>query len=93
MRGIGEIRRLASIAKPSVGVITNIGLSHIERLGSQGAIADAKSELLSELPQDGVAVLNAEDCYYIVLCDRFAGTKVSFGSCQGADVIGTPYKM
>jgi UDP-N-acetylmuramoyl-tripeptide--D-alanyl-D-alanine ligase len=92
MRGIGEIRRLAAIAKPSVGVITNIGLSHIERLGSQGAIADAKSELLAELPPDGTVILNAEDCYYIVLRDRFNGNKVSFGSCQGADVIGTRIK-
>ena len=88
MRGLGEIRRLASIARPSVGVITNVGISHIERLGSQGAIADAKAELLSELPPDGLAVLNAEDGYCTVMRDRFGGRVISFGSCKGADVIG-----
>ncbi|MHB1000956.1 MAG: UDP-N-acetylmuramoyl-tripeptide--D-alanyl-D-alanine ligase [Armatimonadota bacterium] len=93
MRGLEEIRRLASIAQPSVGVITNIGLSHIERLGSQGSIADAKSELLSELPADGVAVLNAEDCYFTVLKNRYAGKIISFGSCSDADVAGARIKL
>lgn len=92
MRGLGEIRRLANIAKPSIGVITNIGMSHIERLGSQGAIADAKSELLSELPEDGISVLNYEDGYYEVLRDRVHGRRVSFGSCKGADVVGARIK-
>ena len=92
MRGLGEIRRLAAIAKPCVGVITNVGISHIERLGSQGAIADAKTELLAELPPDGVAVLNAEDGYYMVMKERFGGRKISFGSCKSADVVGTRIK-
>jgi UDP-N-acetylmuramoyl-tripeptide--D-alanyl-D-alanine ligase len=93
MRGIGEIRRLASISQPSVGVITNIGLSHIERLGSQGAIADAKSELLSELPDDGVAVLNGEDGYFEVLQSRVGCKLVSFGSCKSANVVGARIKQ
>lgn len=88
MRGLGEIRRLASIARPSIGIITNVGISHIERLGSQGAIADAKSELLQELPEDGVAVLNAEDGYHEVLASRFDGRVIKFGSCKHADVVG-----
>lgn len=92
MRGLGEIRRLAQIARPSVGVITNIGISHIERLGSQGAIADAKSELLEELPPDGIAVLNAEDGYYDVMKRRCPGRVISFGSCKSADVIGARIK-
>lgn len=93
MRGLEEIRRLASIAKPCIGVITNIGLSHIERLGSQGAIADAKSELLSELPPDGIAVLNAEDGYFPVLQNRYDGRVISFGSCKEADVAGARIKL
>jgi len=88
MRGLGEIKRLAQISKPHVAVITNIGLSHIERLGSQGAIAEAKSEVLSELPPDGIAVLNAEDGYYELLRHKFSGKVVSFGSCKSADVSG-----
>jgi UDP-N-acetylmuramoyl-tripeptide--D-alanyl-D-alanine ligase len=92
MRGLGEIQRLASIAKPEIGVITNIGISHIERLGSQGAIADAKAELLGELPPDGVAILNAEDGYFEVIKDKFSGKVVSFGSSKSADVIGARVK-
>lgn len=92
MRGLGEIRRLASIARPSVGVITNVGISHIERLGSQGAIADAKAEILTELPSNGLAILNMEDGYYIVMRERYHGRVLSFGSCKGADVIAARIK-
>ncbi|MHB0913018.1 MAG: UDP-N-acetylmuramoyl-tripeptide--D-alanyl-D-alanine ligase [Armatimonadota bacterium] len=92
MRGLQEIRRLAQIARPRIGIITNIGMSHIERLGSQSAIAEAKSELLAELPPDGIAVLNAEDGYYPVMKERFPGRVVSFGSCKHADVIGARIK-
>lgn len=57
MRGLGEIDRLAEIAAPTIGVITNIGYAHIERVGSRQGIAQAKSELLRRLPANGVAVL------------------------------------
>ena len=86
MRGLGEISRLAVIAGPRIGVITNVGISHIERLGSQGAVADAKAELLAELPHDGIAVLNAEDGYFTMMSERFPGRVISFGSCEYADV-------
>jgi len=89
MRGLGEISRLAVIAGPQVGVITNVGISHIERLGSQGAIAEAKAELLAELPPDGLAVLNAEDGCFRLMCERFQGRVISFGSCASADVVAT----
>lgn len=92
MRGLGEIQRLASIAKPEIGIITNIGISHIERLGSQGSIANAKAELLGELPPEGVAVLNVEDGYFEVMKERFKGKVVSFGSSKSADVIGARIK-
>lgn len=61
MRGPGEISRLAGLARPSIGVITNVGPVHIELLGSLEAIARAKEELLWSLPADGTAVLNADD--------------------------------
>jgi UDP-N-acetylmuramoyl-tripeptide--D-alanyl-D-alanine ligase len=57
MRGLGEIDRLAEIAQPTVGVITNIGYAHIERLGSRERIAAAKAELLARLPADGTAIV------------------------------------
>lgn len=61
MRGLGEIRILTQIAKPSIAVITNIGLSHIERLGSQANILRAKLEIIEGLSEDGILILNAND--------------------------------
>lgn len=61
MRGLGEIDLLARIAAPTAGVITNIGESHLERLGSVENIAKAKTELLPHLPSKGYAILNGDD--------------------------------
>ncbi|MGD0152665.1 MAG: UDP-N-acetylmuramoyl-tripeptide--D-alanyl-D-alanine ligase [Thermacetogeniaceae bacterium] len=61
MRGPGEIAALCQLSQPQIGVITNIGMTHLERLGSQQAIAEAKGELLDALPPEGCAVLNGED--------------------------------
>lgn len=61
MRGLGQIAFLCSIAHPDIGVITNIGTTHMELLGSQENIARAKWELIEALPAEGFAVLNGED--------------------------------
>ncbi len=61
MRGTGQIRYLCSIARPDVSVITNIGVSHIELLGSRENILKAKSEIIEALPRDGAAVINGDD--------------------------------
>lgn len=70
MRGLGEIDRLAEIACPTIGVITNIGYAHIERLGSQEKIAEAKSELLTHLPSNGTAILPADEKFLVYLVSR-----------------------
>ncbi|MEW6516541.1 MAG: UDP-N-acetylmuramoyl-tripeptide--D-alanyl-D-alanine ligase [candidate division FCPU426 bacterium] len=61
MNAPGEIRRLARLARPLVGIITNIGDAHLGRFRSKQALVTAKLELLAELPADGIAVLNADD--------------------------------
>ncbi len=61
MRSLGEIAYLTSIARPTVAVVTNVGVSHLELLGSQDNIARAKQELIEGLPPGGVTVLNADD--------------------------------
>jgi len=60
MRGPGQIAELAAIAEPGVAVITNVGPVHVELLGSVGAVAAAKAEILAGLPADGIAVVPAD---------------------------------
>jgi UDP-N-acetylmuramoyl-tripeptide--D-alanyl-D-alanine ligase len=57
MRGPGQIRALAEIARPDIGVITQIAPVHLEQLGSIEAVARAKAELLEALPEDGIAIV------------------------------------
>jgi len=57
----GEIRRLAQIARPHIGVITNVSAVHLEHLKTIGAVAEAKGELLEDFGADNIAVLNADD--------------------------------
>ncbi len=61
MSGFGEIDTLASIATPDIGIMTNIGVSHIEKLGSQENIYKAKSELFRHIKPDGTVILNYDD--------------------------------
>ena len=68
MRGLGQIADLAAVAEPTVGVVTNVGKSHIELLGSQANIAKAKSELVKALTENGAAILNQDDPYTAAMC-------------------------
>ncbi len=61
MRGLGQIARLSEVAKPTHGLVTNVGTSHIEILGSQHAVATAKGELVRAVPADGCVFLNGDD--------------------------------
>lgn len=61
MRGSGQIAELTQIARPTIGVITNVGTAHIGILGSVEAIAKAKCELLAEMPDNTIAILNHDD--------------------------------
>lgn len=61
MNHFGEIRTLTNIAKPTIGVITNIGTAHIGRLGSRENILKAKLEILEGLDQEGVLVINNDN--------------------------------
>lgn len=79
MRGPGEIAYLAEISRPEIGLITNIGASHLGRLGGREAIAKAKAELLAALPATGRAVLNADDFFYGLLTELAPCPVVAFG--------------
>lgn len=92
MRGPGQIRQLAQVAEPEVGVITNTGVAHIELLGSQENIARAKGELLECLPAHGLAVLNGDDPGVRQQAVRSRCPVVYFGLEPGADVRGSDIK-
>ena len=84
----GEIRRLAEIAAPHIGVITSIGPAHLEGLGSIDGVACEKSELLGALPASGLAVLPAECPRLEFLIRRSAAPVRTFGLVPGADITG-----
>ncbi len=85
MRGPGQIAALCALARPRVGLITNIGPVHLELLGSLEAIARAKAELLEALPADGVAVLPHDEP--LLAPHRRADLEtITFGDAAGADV-------
>ncbi len=60
-RGVGHITRLTRVARPDIGVVTSVAMAHVEYLGDLNGVARAKSELVTSLPPDGLAVLNFDD--------------------------------
>jgi UDP-N-acetylmuramoyl-tripeptide--D-alanyl-D-alanine ligase len=80
----GEIARLAAIARPTVGVITNVAEAHLETMKDLDAIADAKGELLDALPPEGAAILNEDDPRVMSQASRARCRIETFGLGIGA---------
>lgn len=89
MRGLGEIAYLANIAKPDIGIVTNVNEIHIERLGNKENIAKAKGELIESLHGNkSLAVLNADDSYVASMNVLTSGSVLTYGISEEADVSG-----
>lgn len=85
MSNLGEISRLTSIVRPKVAVITNVGISHIERLGSRQNILKAKMEIFEGLSRDGLIVLNGDDNLLYGLKGFLNFRTVYYGMDEGLD--------
>ncbi|MCL4079109.1 UDP-N-acetylmuramoyl-tripeptide--D-alanyl-D-alanine ligase [Coriobacteriia bacterium Es71-Z0120] len=86
MRGSGQIAELAAIARPTHGLVTNVGLSHVGVLGSQEAIADAKGELVEAIPETGAVFLNGDDAWTERLAAKSRARVVRYGLSESCDV-------
>ncbi len=86
MNHAGEIRELANIARPQIGVVTNVGYAHIESFASIEDIAAVKRELVEELPLDGTAVLNADDARVLRFSESYRGKVFTYGLDNRADL-------
>ena len=88
MRAAGEIALLTDIARPTIGVITNVGTAHIGRLGSEEAIARAKCELLGSMPESSIAILNYDNQLLLDTAAKvWQGKTITYG-LSGGDIKG-----
>lgn len=85
MSALGEIRRLAEISQPSIGVVTNVAEAHLEFFKSLDEIATAKSELVEWLSENNMVVLNADDVRVARMAKSTKAKVVTFGIEHKAD--------
>jgi UDP-N-acetylmuramoyl-tripeptide--D-alanyl-D-alanine ligase len=82
----GEIADLARIARPEIGIVTAVQSVHLSRIGTIEAVEQAKGELIEALPDDGVAILNADDERARRMASRTRARAVTYGFAADADV-------
>lgn len=85
-RVAGNVAALCAVARPEIGVITNIGMAHAEHLGGADGTERVKGELLEALPADGLAVLNADDPVSLRLARRSKAPVATAGRAPDATV-------
>jgi UDP-N-acetylmuramoyl-tripeptide--D-alanyl-D-alanine ligase len=83
MQRPGDIARLSALAKPVIGIVTNVGVVHIEFFTSHEELARAKGELVAALPDEGLAVLNADNQFFPLLAHMTTARVATFGQERG----------
>ncbi len=86
MNHLGEIRYLARIGEPQIGVITNVAAAHLEGVGSIEQVAQAKCELLDVMGPEGIAILNGDDEVLMRAAKNYPCRKVTFGFNPSCDI-------
>lgn len=86
MRAPGQIEHLCNIARPTAGLVTNVGVSHLEALGSQEAIASAKSELVRAVPAEGMVFVNGDDAWSKAMTEISSAPVMRYGLGPNVDV-------
>jgi UDP-N-acetylmuramoyl-tripeptide--D-alanyl-D-alanine ligase len=86
MRGTGQIAELCEVAHPTMGLITNVGTSHVELLGSVDAIAQAKGELAAAVPADGEVFVNGDDSRSDAMAARASAPVTRYGLSEDCEV-------
>ena len=89
----GDIKKIASIAKPQYGVLTKIGVAHLETLGSEENIQKEKFSLIESLPKDGLAILNRDDEMQVNYKLKNKCRVVWIGIDNDADIMATNIKL
>ena len=89
MRGLGQIAALCEIAEPDSGLITNVGETHMEILGSKENIGKAKSEIVLNLPENGFAILNGDNEFVRKAAEKTRAQVIFFGLSDACDYIGS----
>ena len=92
-RGIGHIETLTQLARPRVGIVTSVAMAHIEFFGDLEGVFTAKSELVRALPDDGLAVLNADDERVARMAELAPCPVLTYGVAQGADVMAEAVEL
>ena len=78
-RNVGDIKELASLVSPKIGIITSIGPAHLDTFKNLDNIAKTKYELIEELPADGIAIFNYDNEYIKKLADKTFKEKILYG--------------
>ncbi|MBT4865159.1 MAG: UDP-N-acetylmuramoyl-tripeptide--D-alanyl-D-alanine ligase [Planctomycetaceae bacterium] len=86
---VGEIRQLAELAEPEIGIITGIGPAHLCGFGSEQRILSAKSELLESLPSNGLAILAGDDQRLCQLAEQIDCRTILVGEGSQNDIRAT----
>lgn len=94
-RGVGQVAPLADLARPRIGIVTAVAGVHLELFGSLDEVAIAKGELVAALPEDGTAILNADDHRVRAMAERTSASvlRCSARGAEEAEVVATDVRL